>query len=135
MSIEIIPTGAALGAEISGVDLAQPVDDTTFAAIEQAYNDPRIPEQNGLDRLPPPVWRPTGQPWLSARRSSLSFPCCPHGCRVRRFCSTTVASPARGAGPSSRIATPKGSVRMALRWGGADGGVHPAGPHANARIV
>src|ERR1700761_3955667 len=39
MSIEIIPTGAALGAEISGIDLAQPVDDTTFAAIERAYND------------------------------------------------------------------------------------------------
>ena len=27
MSIEIIPTGAALGAEISGVDLARPIDD------------------------------------------------------------------------------------------------------------
>lgn len=39
MSIEIIPTGAALGAEIRGVDLAQPLDDATFAAIERAYND------------------------------------------------------------------------------------------------
>jgi taurine dioxygenase len=39
MSIEIIPTGAALGAEISGVDLAQPIDDTTFADIERAYSD------------------------------------------------------------------------------------------------
>jgi alpha-ketoglutarate-dependent taurine dioxygenase len=39
MSIEIMPTGAALGAEISGVDLAQPLDDATFAAIERAYND------------------------------------------------------------------------------------------------
>ena len=39
MSIEIIPTMAALGAEISGVDLAQPIDDTTFAAINRAYND------------------------------------------------------------------------------------------------
>ena len=37
MSIEIIPTGAALGAEIRGVDLAQPLDDATFAAIERAY--------------------------------------------------------------------------------------------------
>ena len=35
MSIEIIPTGA----EIRGVDLARPVDDETFAAIERAYND------------------------------------------------------------------------------------------------
>ena len=39
MSIEIIPTRAALGAEISGVDLAQPIDDATFATIERAYSD------------------------------------------------------------------------------------------------
>ncbi len=39
MSIEIIPTGAALGAEISGVDMAQPIDDAVFATIERAYND------------------------------------------------------------------------------------------------
>ena len=39
MSIEIIPTGAALGAEIRGVDLAQPIDDATFAAIERAYDE------------------------------------------------------------------------------------------------
>jgi hypothetical protein len=43
MSIEIIPTGAALGAEIRGVDLARPIDDEKFAAI--AIN----PKQ--LDRL------------------------------------------------------------------------------------
>ena len=41
MSIEIIPTGAALGAEIRGVDLARPIDDETFAGIERAYNDQR----------------------------------------------------------------------------------------------
>jgi taurine dioxygenase len=39
MSIEIIPTGAALGAEIRGVDLARPPDDATFAAIERAYDE------------------------------------------------------------------------------------------------
>src|SRR6266851_1178001 len=39
MSIKIIPTAAALGAEIRGIDLAQPVDDSTFAAIERAYNE------------------------------------------------------------------------------------------------
>jgi putative tryptophan/tyrosine transport system substrate-binding protein len=39
MSIEIVPTGAALGAEIRGVNLARPIDDETFAAIERAYND------------------------------------------------------------------------------------------------
>jgi hypothetical protein len=32
MSIEIIPTGAALGAEIRGVDLDRPIDDETFVA-------------------------------------------------------------------------------------------------------
>jgi taurine dioxygenase len=37
MALEIIPTGAALGAEIRGVDLARPLDDETFARIERAY--------------------------------------------------------------------------------------------------
>jgi len=39
MSIEVIPTGAALGAEIRGINLAKSLDDATFAAIERAYND------------------------------------------------------------------------------------------------
>jgi taurine dioxygenase len=39
MAVKIIPTGAALGAEIRGVDLAQPVDESTFAAIESAYDE------------------------------------------------------------------------------------------------
>jgi taurine dioxygenase len=61
MSIEIIPTGDALGAEIHGVDLAQPIADETFAVIERAYNnhgviffrDQRItpPQQVALTRL------------------------------------------------------------------------------------
>ena len=38
MALEIIPTGAALGAEIRGVDLAQPLGDAAFAAIERAYD-------------------------------------------------------------------------------------------------
>src|SRR5271163_2269260 len=38
MSIEVIPTGAAIGAEIRGINLAHPLDDATFAAIEKAYN-------------------------------------------------------------------------------------------------
>src|SRR5271156_2472816 len=39
MSIEVIPTGVALGAEIRGVDLAEPLGDNTFALIERAYNE------------------------------------------------------------------------------------------------
>ena len=39
MTIEIVPTGAALGAEIRGVDLARPIDEPTFAAIERAYDE------------------------------------------------------------------------------------------------
>ena len=38
MSIEVIPNGAAVGAEIRGVNLAHPVDDATFAVIEKAYD-------------------------------------------------------------------------------------------------
>lgn len=36
--IEIVPTGAALGAELRGIDLRL-VDDATFAAIHRAWND------------------------------------------------------------------------------------------------
>jgi taurine dioxygenase len=39
MSIEIVPTGAALGAEIRGVNLGEPIADATFAEIERAYNE------------------------------------------------------------------------------------------------
>ena len=39
MSMKVVPTAAVLGAEIAGVDLARPLDDPTFAAIERAYNE------------------------------------------------------------------------------------------------
>ena len=38
MSIEVIPTRAAVGTEIRGVDLAGPIDDPVFDEIERAYN-------------------------------------------------------------------------------------------------
>lgn len=37
-SLSIVPTGAALGAEIRGVDLAQDLDATVFERIEEAFN-------------------------------------------------------------------------------------------------
>lgn len=39
MTLEIIPSGAALAAEIHGLDLSKPMDDRTFAVIEHAYNE------------------------------------------------------------------------------------------------
>src|SRR5580658_7382063 len=39
MSIEVISTGTALGAEIRGVNLAEPLGDNAFATIERAYDD------------------------------------------------------------------------------------------------
>lgn len=39
MSLEIIRTGAVLGAEIRGVDLSQPLGDNGFAEIEHAYDE------------------------------------------------------------------------------------------------
>ncbi len=39
MPIEIVPTGAPLGAEIRGIDLAEPIDDAVFDEIERAYNE------------------------------------------------------------------------------------------------
>lgn len=38
-TVEVRPFGGALGAEIRGVDLAQDLDDATFAAIERAWNE------------------------------------------------------------------------------------------------
>lgn len=37
--IEVAPVAGALGAEIHGVDLAQPMDDALFAEIRQAFHD------------------------------------------------------------------------------------------------
>jgi alpha-ketoglutarate-dependent taurine dioxygenase len=39
MTIEVIPTGAALGAEIRGVDLSQALGDNVFALIERAFDE------------------------------------------------------------------------------------------------
>ncbi len=38
MSIEVISTSRACGAEIRGVDVSKPIDDTTFAEIEAAFD-------------------------------------------------------------------------------------------------
>jgi len=38
MTVGVVPTGAGLGAEISGVDLSQPLDDSTFAEVEAAFD-------------------------------------------------------------------------------------------------
>ena len=38
MTLDINPFDAAVGAEVRGVDLAQPMDDQTFKEIEAAYN-------------------------------------------------------------------------------------------------
>ncbi len=37
--VKVIPVDAPIGAEIRGVDLSKPLDDDTFAAIENAFND------------------------------------------------------------------------------------------------
>ena len=39
MKLSIEPLGAALGAEVRGVDLSVPLDDDAFATIERAYNE------------------------------------------------------------------------------------------------
>lgn len=37
--MEVVPSGAALGAEIRGVDLSEPMDEATAAAVEAAFNE------------------------------------------------------------------------------------------------
>src|ERR1700724_3491840 len=53
MSIEIVPTGAALGAEIRGFSLARPLDDATFLALERAYNQYGVIFFRNQDIAPP----------------------------------------------------------------------------------
>ena len=53
MSIEIIPTGATLGAEIRTIDLAKPIDDATFATIERTYNEYGVIFFRGQKITPP----------------------------------------------------------------------------------
>jgi taurine dioxygenase len=39
MKMQLRPLSSGLGAEVTGIDLSAPVDDDTFAAIEQAWRD------------------------------------------------------------------------------------------------
>jgi taurine dioxygenase len=68
MSIKIIPTGAALGAEISGVDLSQPLDNTTFAAIERGLQRPRCHLLPGSAYHPGPTGRLHSSFWRNRIR-------------------------------------------------------------------
>jgi taurine dioxygenase len=36
---EVVPTGAALGADIVGLDISEAIDDATFSAVYKAWND------------------------------------------------------------------------------------------------
>ena len=36
--VTVIPTGAALGADIAGLDLSRPLDEKTFKAVESAWH-------------------------------------------------------------------------------------------------
>jgi len=53
MSIEIVPTGATLEAEIRTIDLAKPIDDATFATIERTYNEYGVIFFRGQKITPP----------------------------------------------------------------------------------
>jgi taurine dioxygenase len=37
--LDIVPTGAALGADVRGLDVAAPLDEATFAAVYKAWNE------------------------------------------------------------------------------------------------
>ena len=52
MTLSIRPTGAALGAEILGVDLSRPMDEETFRAIEAAWHEHEVIFFRGQDVTP-----------------------------------------------------------------------------------
>ncbi len=39
MALKVVPTGGALGADVTGLDLGQPLDDATFQSIYKAWNE------------------------------------------------------------------------------------------------
>ncbi len=49
MSIEVLPVSAPLGARVTGVDLGQPLDDATWAAIHRAWLDHQVLVFSGQD--------------------------------------------------------------------------------------
>jgi taurine dioxygenase len=50
--LEIKPSGAALGAEIRGIDLSQPLDDETFQAIVDAFHEHEVVYFRGQNLRP-----------------------------------------------------------------------------------
>lgn len=48
-TVQVRPSGKALGADIEGVDLARPIDDATFARIMQAWLDHLVLRFRGQD--------------------------------------------------------------------------------------
>jgi taurine dioxygenase len=51
-SITVIPSGFATGVEIRGVDLSRPMDETTFRAIETAFNEHGVVYFRGQNLAP-----------------------------------------------------------------------------------
>ena len=52
-AMKVTPLGEALGAEITGIDVSQPPDDTTIAAINQALLDHLVVVIRGQHLSPP----------------------------------------------------------------------------------
>lgn len=47
--IEVVPTGASLGADIRGLDLSRDIDEATFGAVYKAWNDHLVLRFRGLE--------------------------------------------------------------------------------------
>ncbi len=78
--IGVVPASGALGAEITGVDLSKPLDDETFAEIEQAFYDNLVLVFRGQSIGPADQVRfthqfgPTEEHPLGSRRGLDDFP-------------------------------------------------------------
>ena len=55
--VTVIPIGASLGADIVGVDLAKPIDSTTFKAIEAAWHQRLVLRFRGQQLDDPEIGR------------------------------------------------------------------------------
>ena len=65
MPLTIRPLSNAMGGEIAAIDLRNPLDDTTFAAIETALDDHLVIVFRNQDLDPPALAARVGgrQPW------------------------------------------------------------------------
>ena len=127
MAMKVIPTAAALGAEIGGVDLSQPLDDATFAAIERAYDEYGVIFFRGQSLTP----RSRSRSRAGSARSNSTSSVSAGACRAVRRSSSSPTSPTTASRSASAAPARTGTATCATRRAAArDDALRARGPRA-----